>query len=117
MAKTYKQAVLSRSPRVTCATTDQHSAGARKKASRHRPFTTAPISNTPPSNPSQLGQPIPVVTFGARRQQAAAPAQADVDRSDVINHPLLIRPQEGAGRPPIIVQAAAAELLLLAPLW
>ena len=84
MAKTYTQAVLSRSPRVA---TDQHSAGAHKTASRQRPSTTAPISNTPPSNPSQLGQPIPVVTLGARRQQAAAPAQADVDRSDVINHP------------------------------
>ena len=101
MAKTYTQAVLSRSPRVACATTDQHFAGAHKTASRQRPSTTAPISNTPPSNPSQLGQPIPVVTLGARRQQAAAPAQADVDRGDVINtpqrHPSHHRPSSGCG--------------------
>ena len=98
--KTYRQAVLSRSPRNTHATTDQRSAGKRENASRHRPSTTALISNAPPSIPSPIGQPIPAVSLGARRQQAVGTARADVNRGDVSSHPPPNRRQEAASRRP-----------------
>ena len=81
----YKDAVLSRSPSASALTTDQRSAGMLNGSASHQcPSTTTPITNPPPSTPSQMGQPIPVVSLGVRRQQqTAVAAQVDVDHGDV----------------------------------
>ena len=47
-----------------------------------------------------MHQPIPVVSLGARRQQAVGTAQADVNGGDVSSHPPPNRRQEAASRRP-----------------
>ena len=79
---TYKEAVLSCPSNASAPTTDQRRADTRRSPLT-RPSTTAPITNSSSSIPSQMGQPIPVVSLGVRRHQTAVAAQVNVDRGDV----------------------------------
>ena len=81
---TYKEAVLSCPSNVSAPTTDQCRVNTLLgRSPLTRPSTTAPMTNSSSSIPSQMGQPIPVVSLGVTRHQTAFPAQVDVDRGDV----------------------------------